>query len=215
MSARAWILGGATVLVVGALGFLALEVRRGPVAASAAEAAEDPDPERPATPTAPRPVAPRLEGRDSSPPPASMPGANRLPREGSMGPRGEGSMGPRGDGSGGWRAGGGPNRMRGGGGGGGMDAMREPGGFGPADPRADEARRLFDSQDHEGARKLALEILAVDPGHVRMRRIVVSSACILDDEAQAREFARSLTGKDLADMRKRCERYGIQLTASP
>ena len=77
------------------------------------------------------------------------------------------------------------------------------------DAAMDEANKLYDQGDYEAAQKQALRVLEQDPKSVRMRRIVVSSACMGGDADTAHKHYGLLPAKDQADMAKRCERYGI------
>ncbi len=72
-----------------------------------------------------------------------------------------------------------------------------------------EANRLYDKADYEGARDSALEILEASPHNVRMKRIVVSASCIMGDEDPAREHFGTLPTRDQRQMARRCKRYGI------
>lgn len=72
----------------------------------------------------------------------------------------------------------------------------------------DEANRLYDRAEYEEARALALAVLRERPDSVRMRRIVVSTSCIMGEQELAQTHYRLLPATDRADMRRRCARYG-------
>jgi hypothetical protein len=73
----------------------------------------------------------------------------------------------------------------------------------------DEANRMYDRQDYEGAMAKALEILAKEPGDIRMLRVVVSSACQLGDADKAKQYWSQLPPHDQNQMNRRCQRFGI------
>ena len=75
--------------------------------------------------------------------------------------------------------------------------------------RMNEANRLYDKADYEGSREAALAVLETSPENVRMKRIVVSSSCIMGDEDLSREHFRLLPARDQRQMARRCKRYGI------
>ena len=74
-----------------------------------------------------------------------------------------------------------------------------------------EANRLYDKAEYEGARDAAIEILIASPENVRMKRIVVSSSCIMGDEDIAAKYYEDLPPRDQRQMDRRCKRYGIVL----
>ena len=76
----------------------------------------------------------------------------------------------------------------------------------------DEANRLYDKQDYEGAMNRALEVLKSEPGDIRMLRVVVSSACQLGDADKARTYWAQLPPHDQNQMMRRCQRFGITFT---
>jgi hypothetical protein len=76
--------------------------------------------------------------------------------------------------------------------------------------RMNAANALYDKADYEAARESALEVLATSPDNVRMKRIVVSSSCIMGDEGPAREHFSALPTRDQRQMARRCQRYGIE-----
>jgi hypothetical protein len=73
-----------------------------------------------------------------------------------------------------------------------------------------EANRLYDKADYEGAREAALGVLVKNQYNVRMKRIVVSSSCIMAEEGPAREHFADLPARDQRQMARRCKRYGIE-----
>jgi hypothetical protein len=73
-----------------------------------------------------------------------------------------------------------------------------------------EANRLYDKADYEGAREAALSVLVNNEFNVRMKRIVVSSSCIMAEEGPAREHFADLPARDQRQMARRCKRYGIE-----
>ena len=72
-----------------------------------------------------------------------------------------------------------------------------------------EANRLYDRADYEASREAALQVLSNNPDNVRMKRIVVSSSCIMGDEDLSREHFKLLPARDQRQMARRCKRYGI------
>ncbi len=81
--------------------------------------------------------------------------------------------------------------------------------------RMDDANRLYDRANYEGARDAALAVLSAGLGGdakniARMKRVVVSSSCIMGDEAIASEHFSGLPARDQRQMARRCKRYGIE-----
>tara|TARA_R110002096_G_scaffold292224_1_gene486515 strand:+ start:63695 stop:64279 length:585 start_codon:yes stop_codon:yes gene_type:complete len=76
--------------------------------------------------------------------------------------------------------------------------------------RMDDANRLYDRADYEGARDAAIELLSSEPDNVRMKRIVVSSSCIMGDAEEATKHFSDLPSRDQRQMARRCQRYGIE-----
>ena len=78
------------------------------------------------------------------------------------------------------------------------------------------ANKAYDHGDFDEALVIAKKVLVSDPANVRMLRSVVSASCILDDSATAQRSYLALPagGNDRADMRKRCDRYGVTFTES-
>jgi hypothetical protein len=74
-----------------------------------------------------------------------------------------------------------------------------------------EANRAYDQGDFEEAKQIAQRVLVQAPGNVRMLRVVVSSECIAGDGAEAQKYFAQLPEGDRAQMRTRCDRYGVTL----
>lgn len=77
------------------------------------------------------------------------------------------------------------------------------------DATMNEANKAYDRGDLDEAQSIALKVLNTDPKNVRMLRIMVSSSCILGDSVLAQKHYLSLPPADRAQMRTRCERYGV------
>ena len=77
-----------------------------------------------------------------------------------------------------------------------------------------EASRAYDSQDYDEAKELANRLLAQDPNNVKMRRILVSAACMQGDPGEAQKHFDLLptSGDARQVMRVRCKREGIVFT---
>ena len=80
---------------------------------------------------------------------------------------------------------------------------------GKVTPLMDAANRAYDKGDYDEARQAAAKVLAQQPGNERMLRIMVSSACIEGDSADAQKYYNLLPARDRSAMRTRCERYGV------
>lgn len=82
-----------------------------------------------------------------------------------------------------------------------------------ANPRLDavmgEANKAYDAGEFDEAKQIALKVLAKSPGNVRMLRIVVSAECIAGDPSEAQKYYAQLPAPDRAQMRTRCDRYGV------
>ncbi|MBA3461307.1 MAG: hypothetical protein H0T46_15195 [Deltaproteobacteria bacterium] len=80
-------------------------------------------------------------------------------------------------------------------------------------PRMDavmaEANKAYDKGDFDEAKGIALKVIAKEPTNVRMLRIVVSSACIDGNSAEAEKHYQVLPPGDREQMKVRCERYGV------
>ena len=74
-----------------------------------------------------------------------------------------------------------------------------------------EANRAYDHGDFDDAKAIAQKVLTKEPTNVRMLRIVVSSECIAGDAAEAQKYFAQLPASDRAQMRTRCDRYGVTL----
>ncbi|HEY5935535.1 MAG TPA: tetratricopeptide repeat protein [Kofleriaceae bacterium] len=77
-----------------------------------------------------------------------------------------------------------------------------------------EASQAYDRQDYDEAKELANRLLAQDPNNVKMRRILVSSACMQGDPGEAQKHFDLLptSGDARQVMRVRCKREGIVFT---
>jgi hypothetical protein len=73
-----------------------------------------------------------------------------------------------------------------------------------------ETNKLYDRQQFDEARTLALKLLERKPGTVRMLRVVVSSSCILGDADMAQRYWRELPEFDQGQMSTRCDRFDIK-----
>lgn len=73
----------------------------------------------------------------------------------------------------------------------------------------DEANRAYDHGDFDEAKQIAQKVLEKSPGNVRMLRILVSAECIAGDAAEAQKYFNQLPPPDRAQMRTRCDRYGV------
>jgi hypothetical protein len=73
----------------------------------------------------------------------------------------------------------------------------------------DEANRLYDKMDYDGALQKALSVLEKEPGDVRMMRVVVSASCQLGDADKAKQYWLQLPPHDQNQMTRRCQRFGI------
>jgi hypothetical protein len=78
------------------------------------------------------------------------------------------------------------------------------------------ANKAYDHGDFDEAIVVAKKVLSNDPGNTRMLRIMVSASCILDDAATAQKnyLLLPVGGNDRADMKRRCDRYGVTFTES-
>ena len=74
-----------------------------------------------------------------------------------------------------------------------------------------EANRAYDHGEFDEAKQIAVKVLEKAPGNVRMLRIIVSSECIAGDSAEAQKYFAQLPVDDRAQMRTRCDRYGVTL----
>lgn len=199
MAVRTTLLALSSVLVLGGLVYVAVEVRAKPLdgtivpTTTATHAAE---PEADATSGSGHP-APRPRGRAGSAGSSIAAGArgadnDRAPALGAAAADGLRLPGA-----------GRPGTLAGGGAG--DDGE-------PADltgSRAGEASRLYDQREYDEAIKLSQAILASEPDNVRVMRVLISSACASGDVGLANTYYAKLTRvKDKRDMKKRCERFG-------
>ena len=72
-----------------------------------------------------------------------------------------------------------------------------------------EANRAYDHGEFDDAKDIARKVLEKQPGNTRMLRIIVSSECIAGDAAEAQKYFVQLPVADRAQMRVRCDRYGV------
>lgn len=88
-----------------------------------------------------------------------------------------------------------------------------------ANPKIDavmaEANKAYDRSDFDEAKQIAQKVLATDPKNVRMLRVMVSASCIDGDTAVAQRHYLLLPEADRAQMRMRCERYGVGFKEQP
>ncbi len=75
-----------------------------------------------------------------------------------------------------------------------------------------EANKLYDRMDYEGAIKKAKAVLKDDPRNVRMLRVVVSSYCHMGNAAGAKTYYTRLPARDQTHMRLRCRRLNVDPT---
>ena len=85
-----------------------------------------------------------------------------------------------------------------------------------ANPKLDalmqQATKAYDKGETDDAREIAKQALAESPGNIRMLRILVSTACMDSDAAGAKQYYAQLPANDQAQMRTRCDRYGVSFT---
>jgi hypothetical protein len=74
-----------------------------------------------------------------------------------------------------------------------------------------EANRAYDHGEFDDAKDIARKVLEKDPRNVRMLRILVSSECIAGEANEAQKYFAQLPVDDRAQMRTRCDRYGVTL----
>jgi len=79
----------------------------------------------------------------------------------------------------------------------------------PLAQRMDDANHLYDARLYEESREAAFVILREDEDNVRMKRIVVSSSCILGERDIAEPSYNTLPARDQRQMARRCKPYGI------
>jgi hypothetical protein len=73
----------------------------------------------------------------------------------------------------------------------------------------DQANHAYDKGDFDEAKAIAGKVLSKEPTNVRMLRIMVSSSCILGDNADAQKYYEALPKYDRDQMKTRCDRYGV------
>lgn len=78
------------------------------------------------------------------------------------------------------------------------------------------ANKAYDRGDFDEAMTIAKKVLTEDPQNTRMLRIMVSSSCILGDNNDAHQYYVRLPagGNDRADMKRRCDKYGVTFSES-
>ena len=79
----------------------------------------------------------------------------------------------------------------------------------------DEANKAYDRGELDEAKSLATKALAKMPANSRMLRILVSAACQEGDSNEAQKHYNQLPASDRAQMKIRCERYGVTFTEPP
>jgi hypothetical protein len=77
-----------------------------------------------------------------------------------------------------------------------------------------EANKAYDAGELDDAMSIARKVLDDDPTNTRMRRIMVSASCILEDSTTAQKHYLLLPPADRETMRIRCARYGVTFTES-
>lgn len=75
-----------------------------------------------------------------------------------------------------------------------------------------EANKAYDRSDWDEAKAIARKALKISPNNVRMLRIVVSSSCIIGENAEAQAAYVLLPRPDREQMKTRCARYGVSFT---
>jgi len=79
----------------------------------------------------------------------------------------------------------------------------------------DEANKAYDRGEFDEAKSLATKALVKMPANARMLRILVSTACIEGDSNEAQRHYNQLPPSDRAQMKVRCDRYGVTFTDPP
>lgn len=79
----------------------------------------------------------------------------------------------------------------------------------------DQANKAYDRGDFEEAKAFATDVLAKLPSSIRMMRILVSASCIEGDAAVAQQWFDKLPPRDRAQMKIRCDRYGVSFRDPP
>jgi type IV secretory pathway VirB10-like protein len=190
VSPRAIVLAAGTVLVLAVAVYLFIEVRTStaqtpPPTTDRKIAAATPQPEPPTPLAAPTPTAPTRTAMPEVPPPRPTP---LMPTPAPAVDVREPSAPSVG------KIGGIPEDMR-------------------ANPKLDaimaEANKAYDKGDFDEAKQIAAKVLNSNPTNVRMLRIMVSSSCIDGDTPVAQKNYLLLPESDRAQMRTRCERYGV------
>lgn len=78
-----------------------------------------------------------------------------------------------------------------------------------------EANRAYDKMDFDEARSIAQKVLKQHPDNTRMLRIMTSSYCIENDQAESQKYFNLLPAPDREQMKTRCARYGVTFLEPP
>jgi tetratricopeptide repeat protein len=181
------ILAGGAVLLAGLGIYLYFEVRKAPAQPLPAEKSHKPEP----VAAADKPAAPALPDKPAdTPAPPPPPPTPRPVRD-----DGEHVPGPR------------------------IPTIGAPLSNARANPKLealmDEANKAYDRGEFDEAKSLATKALAKVPANSRMLRILVSAACQEGDSNEAQKHYNQLPASDRAQMKVRCERYGVTFTEPP
>jgi hypothetical protein len=79
----------------------------------------------------------------------------------------------------------------------------------------DEANKAYDRGEYDEAKSIATRALVKMPSNSRMLRILVSTACMEGDSNEAQRHYNQLPPSDRAQMKIRCERFGVTFTEPP
>jgi hypothetical protein len=182
------ILAGGAVLLAGLGIYLYFEVRKAPAQPLPAEKSRKPEP----VAVADKPAAPALPDK-----PATVPAPMPTPQPAPPPVRDDGEHVP------------GPR----------IPTIGSPLSNARANPKLDavmdEANKAYDRGEFDEAKSLATRALAKMPGNSRMLRILVSTSCIEGDSNEAQKHYNQLPASDRAQMKIRCERYGVTFTDPP
>ena len=72
-----------------------------------------------------------------------------------------------------------------------------------------EATKAYDKGDFDEAKTFATKALGIEPGNVRMLRVMVSASCIDGNSTEAQKHYLLLPVADREQMKTRCDRYGV------
>jgi len=181
------ILAGGAVLLAGLGIYLYFEVRKAPAQPLPAEKSHKPE----TVAAADKPAAPALPDKPAdTPPPPPPPPTPRPVRD-----DGEHVPGPR------------------------IPTIGAPLSSARANPKLDslmdEANKAYDRGELDEAKSLATKALVKMPANSRMLRILVSAACQEGDSNEAQKHYNQLPASDRAQMKIRCERFGVTFTEPP